>query len=41
MKRYPVYKYSGIEWLGEIPADWQLSNSSKLPHAGEQKEVSQ
>src|SRR5262249_7840508 len=23
-KRYPAYKYSGIEWLGEIPAHWVL-----------------
>jgi type I restriction enzyme S subunit len=24
MKRYPVYKDSGIEWLGEIPQHWEL-----------------
>jgi type I restriction enzyme, S subunit len=23
-KTYPVYKDSGIEWLGEIPAGWQI-----------------
>lgn len=23
-KRYPAYKDSGIEWLGEIPAHWEL-----------------
>lgn len=23
-KRYPAYKDSGDEWLGEIPADWEL-----------------
>jgi type I restriction enzyme S subunit len=23
-KRYPAYKDSGIEWLGEIPAHWQV-----------------
>lgn len=23
MKRYPVYKDSGIDWLGEIPEHWQ------------------
>lgn len=22
-KSYPVYKDSGVEWLGEIPAHWQ------------------
>lgn len=24
MKRYPVYKDSGIEWLGDIPAHWKI-----------------
>ena len=24
MKRYPVYKDSGIEWLGEIPEYWEM-----------------
>ncbi|MEX0771381.1 MAG: restriction endonuclease subunit S [Balneolaceae bacterium] len=24
VSRYPTYKYSGIDWLGEIPANWQL-----------------
>lgn len=22
MRRYPAYKDSGVEWLGEIPEDW-------------------
>ena len=22
-KRYPAYKDSGVEWLGEIPAHWR------------------
>ncbi|MCS5699413.1 restriction endonuclease subunit S [Cyanobium sp. FGCU-52] len=22
--RYPAYKYSGVEWLGEIPEHWQV-----------------
>ena len=21
-KRYPVYKDSGVEWIGEIPEEW-------------------
>ena len=25
MKRYPEYKDSGIEWIGEIPKDWAYS----------------
>jgi len=24
LKKYPVYKESGVEWLGNIPADWQI-----------------
>ena len=24
--RYPVYKDSGVEWLGEVPADWKISS---------------
>ena len=24
MERYPVYKDSGVEWVGEIPHHWHL-----------------
>lgn len=24
LKKYPAYKHSGIEWLGNIPADWKV-----------------
>jgi hypothetical protein len=24
MKRYPIYKDSGIEWLGKVPKDWSI-----------------
>ena len=24
MKRYPEYKESGVEWIGEIPAHWEI-----------------
>lgn len=27
MKRYPEYKSSGIEWIGEIPVDWNTIRS--------------
>jgi len=23
-KRYPAYKDSGVEWLGEVPAGWDV-----------------
>lgn len=26
MKAYPAYKASGIEWLGEIPAHWEIKS---------------
>ena len=29
-KRYPIYKDSGIEWLGEIPEHWQLMRAKYL-----------
>ena len=45
-RRYPEYKHSGIEWLGEIPEDWevkrlktmasvQLSNVDKKSEEGQ------
>jgi type I restriction enzyme S subunit len=27
MKRYPKYKDSGVEWLGEIPAHWEVKRN--------------
>jgi type I restriction enzyme S subunit len=29
MRRYPEYKESGVEWIGEIPGDWKIS---KIKH---------
>ena len=29
MRRYPEYKESGVEWIGEIPAHWEIS---KIKH---------
>ena len=31
MKRYPDYKESGIEWIGEIPRHWKVL---KVKHVG-------
>jgi type I restriction enzyme S subunit len=25
MKKYPKYKPSGVEWIGDIPEHWELS----------------
>lgn len=30
MKKYPAYKNSGIEWLGEIPEHWELKRLKHL-----------
>ena len=27
--RYPKYKDSGVEWLGEVPEHWEVSSSLK------------
>lgn len=31
-KRYPVYKDSGVEWLGEIPEYWEVLKLKFLTH---------
>jgi len=31
-KPYPEYKHSGIEWLGEIPAHWDVMRVKRLFH---------
>lgn len=30
MKKYPVYKLSGVEWLGEIPSNWSIVSLKHL-----------
>ena len=29
-RRYPAYKYSGVEWLGDVPANWQVRRSKRV-----------
>lgn len=29
-QRYPAYKPSGVEWLGEVPADWKITKIKKI-----------
>ena len=31
-KRYPAYKDSGVEWLGEIPAHWEVKRLKYVAH---------
>ena len=37
MERYEVYKDSGVEWIGEIPAGWELRRISALYDARNEK----
>jgi type I restriction enzyme S subunit len=30
MKRYPAYKDSGIEWIGQVPKDWKVNRMKTL-----------
>ncbi len=30
MRRYPEYKESGVEWIGEIPAHWEMIHTKYL-----------
>ncbi len=30
LKPYPVYKHSGIEWLGEVPEHWEVKRGKAL-----------
>lgn len=29
-QRYPVYKSSGVEWLGDIPEHWEVRKLKKV-----------
>ena len=28
--RYPAYKDSGVEWLGEVPAHWDVAPLKRM-----------
>ncbi len=30
LQKYPVYKISGIEWLGDIPEHWEVKKLKRL-----------
>ena len=30
IQKYPVYKYSGVEWLGEIPSHWEIKRLASI-----------
>ena len=29
-RRYPAYKHSGVDWLGEVPKHWQMVRNGRL-----------
>ena len=28
-KRYPTYKPSGVDWLGDVPEHWQIETAQE------------
>ena len=43
-KKYPAYKDSGVEWLGEIPSEWnitRLGNISNISASGIDKKINE
>ena len=40
MKRYPEYKESGLEWIGEIPAHWEIKPVWMMFHLGRGRVIS-
>ncbi len=40
MKRYTAYKDSGIEWIGEIPRDWNIAPIRALCYLGRGRVIS-
>jgi type I restriction enzyme S subunit len=37
VKKYPAYKYSGLEWLGEIPEGWDVLPGLRFITEGKEK----
>jgi type I restriction enzyme S subunit len=40
MNKYPKYKTSGIEWIGDIPAHWDLATVGRLNNTGRGRVIS-
>ena len=34
-KLYPAYKESGVEWLGEVPAHWEVKQVRHVLQTGQ------
>ena len=39
MRRYPEYKESGVEWIGEIPAHWEIGKIKHIATFVNQKSI--
>ena len=40
MKKYPKYKPSGVEWIGEIPEEWVITTVGRLNNLGRGRVIS-
>lgn len=40
MRKYPAYKDSGIEWIGQVPKDWNIVPVRALCHLGRGRVIS-
>lgn len=40
-KKYPIYKDSGVEWLGDIPEEWKITKVKHLFNLGRGRVISQ
>lgn len=41
LQKYPSYKDSGVEWLGEIPSDWGTKRIKFLFQIGRGRVIAQ
>ena len=40
-RRYPEYKESGVEWIGEIPKGWEVLKVKHVGYSNPSKTLSQ
>ena len=38
--KYPAYKDSGVEWLGDVPEHWEVENGLRYFHETESRSSS-
>jgi hypothetical protein len=40
MKRYPAYKKTGIDWIGQIPKHWEMNKIGRMMVLGRGRVIS-